>query len=148
MTKIAKPLPPYCAACFQKPEGRCVDFEAAYDGPVIPGTPEPIPVDDLILCENCVSEAFSLLDPQNMKETITELTQIVADLKKDIAAKDKAIRGFNFTTSELIEHPVARVKGKPKLEGVPPEVRKQITKGLYERRGTTSSPKGKAKVKA
>jgi len=124
-----------------------VDFEAAYDGPVIPGTPEPVPVDDLILCEDCLSEAFALLDPQNLRATINELTEIVTGLQAEIKAKDKAIRGFNFTTSELIEHPVAKVPGKPRLEGVPPEVRKQITKALYARRGTTPAPKVHASQK-
>lgn len=147
MTKLAESRPPFCASCFQHPDGRSVDFEAAYDGPVIPGTPEPVPVDDLILCEECLAEAFALLDPQNMRETIAELTQLLLDAQAEIKAKDKAIRGFNFTTSELIEHPVAKVPGKPKLEGVPPEVRKQITKALYARRGTTPAPKVHASKK-
>jgi hypothetical protein len=140
MTKIADPQPPYCASCFNKPEGRCVDFEAAYDGPVIPGA-VATPVDDLIICEDCLKEAFDVLDPQNLKDTIAELAQLLLDADKEIAAKDKAIRGYQFTTTELIEHPVASFKGKPRLEGVPPEIRKQITKNLYARRGTSSAPK-------
>jgi hypothetical protein len=149
MSKLADTRPPFCASCFQFPgEKRCVDFEAAYDGPVIPGTPEPVPVDDLVLCEDCLAEAFDLLDPQGLKETISELTQLLLDAQSEIQAKDKAIRGFQFTTSELIEHPVAKFPGKPRLEGVPEEIRKQITKNLYARRGTSPAPKKKEKASA
>lgn len=147
MTRLAITRPPYCASCFQHPEGRSIDFEAAYDGPVIPGTPEPVPVDDLIICESCLAEAFSLLDPENMRETINELAQIIVHQNEELDAKDKAIRGFNFTTTELIEHPVAKFPGKPKLEGVPPEIREQITKGLYARHGSSPAPKNPARKK-
>jgi hypothetical protein len=150
MTKLAESRPPYCSSCFQAIQGetRCVDFEAAYDGPVVPGTPEPVPVDDLIVCEHCLAEAFDLLDPQNLKETIDELVEIVKGQEAEIRAKDKAIRGFNFTTSELIHHPVAPIPGKPRLEGVPKEVREQLTKGLYARRGTSPGRNQKKKAAA
>jgi hypothetical protein len=147
MSKLADPQPPYCAACFQKPEGRVVDFEAAYDGPVVPGTPEPVPVDDLMLCESCLAEAFDLLDPQNLRETITELTQMLLDANREIEAKDKAIQGSASTINELVDHPIKKFPGKPRLEAVSDEVRKQITQGRYERRGTSAAPK-KRKVAA
>lgn len=124
-----------------------MDFEASYDGPVIPGTPEPIPVDDLIICESCLAEAFALLDPQNLKQTIRELEQIVTDQQAEIKAKDKAIVGSRATISELVDHPVAKVPGKPKLEGVSEEVRAQITRARFERRGTTPDPTQKRKRK-
>lgn len=149
MSKIADTRPPFCASCFQFPgDKRCVDFEAAYDGPVIPGTPEPVPVDDLVICEDCLAEAFDLLDPQGLKETIQELTQLLLAAQSEIKAKDKAIRGFSFTTSELIEHPVAKFPGKPRLEGVPEEIRKEITKNLYARRGTSPARKDQKKTAA
>lgn len=140
--RLSDPQPAYCAGCFQAPQGkRCVDFEAAYDGPVIPGTPEPVPVDDLVLCEDCLGAAFGLLDPQNLRETISELVNLLNDANSEIEAKDKMIRGYKFTTSELIDHPVAKFPGKPRLEGVPADVREKITKALYARRGTSSAPK-------
>lgn len=143
MSKIANPQPPYCASCFQKPEGRCVDFEAAYDGPVVPGTPEPVPVDDLIICESCLGEAFALIDPKGLHDTIMELSQLLLDAQSEIDAKDKMIRGYKFTTSELIDHPIKKFPGKPRLEGVPPEVREKLTQALYERRGTSAAPKNR-----
>lgn len=140
MTRLADPKPPYCSSCFNRPEGRVVDFEAAYDGPVIPGA-VPMPVDDLMICEDCMKEAFAVLDPQNLKETIAELTLIVTDQQNEIRAKDKAIQGSKATISELVEYPVAPIPGKPKLEGVSPEVREQITKARFARRGTSPAPK-------
>lgn len=140
MTKLANTRPPYCASCFSAPEGRCVDFEAAYDGPVIPGTPEPVPVDDLILCEACLLEAFVILDPQNQRETIEELQRVIVDLIADNEAKDKMVQGAKSTINELVEHPVKTFTGKPKLIGVTPEVREQITKARYARRGSSAAP--------
>jgi hypothetical protein len=133
MTKVAEVRPSHCACCYGQPEGRYVDFEAAYDGPVIPGTPEPVPIDDLILCESCLAEAFVLLDPDGLRITIGELEQVVADLLSDNEAKDRAIQGFRSTTNELIDHPVASFPGKPKLEGITDELRERITKARYER---------------
>lgn len=117
-----------------------MDFEAAYDGPVIPGTPEPVPVDDLVICEDCLAEAFAILDPQGLKDTIAELEGEVRYLSGALEAKDKAIHGAKATIAELVDHPVVKTPGKPKLIGVSPEVREMITKRRYERRGTSSDP--------
>lgn len=142
MTRLAATRPPYCSSCFQHPgELRCVDFEAAYDGPVVPGTPEPIPVDDLILCENCLAEAFTILDPQGLRETIIELEKAVLMQAEEIKGKDKALKGARFTITQLEGFAVQPLPGKPRLIGVSDEVRKVITQGLYERRGTTPATK-------
>jgi hypothetical protein len=123
-----------------------VDFEAAYDGPVVPGTPEPVPIDDLVICEPCLREAAVLLDLEGLRGTVEELTQIVQDQEKEIDAKDKAIQGFRSTTTELIDHPVKTFPGKPKLEGVPEDVREQITKARYERSGKGPGRRKKAQA--
>lgn len=142
MTRLADTRPPYCAACFQRPADlRCVDFEAAYDGPVVPGQPEPVPVDDLVICERCLSEAFAILDPQGLKETIAELEKAVLAQAEEIRAKDKAVKGAKFTISELERFAVQPIEGKPALIGVSEEVRKVLTRGLYERRGTSAAAK-------
>lgn len=140
MTKLAG-KPPFCASCFQQDDVRYVDFEAAYDGPVIPGSPANIPVDDLVLCENCLKTAFNLLDPQGKNETIAELVQMVEQLQGEVAAKDKAIQGSRATINELVDHPVASFPGKPRLEGLEPEVRARITKARYDRNGTSPASK-------
>lgn len=131
--KIATRKPPACASCFQQLDGRYVDFEAAYDGPVLPGAAGPLPVDDLIICERCLESAFSLIDPQGMKVTIAELEGIVTELIEGDEAKDRIIQGLRSTTNELVEHPVKTYPGRPKLEGVSPEVRKLITRNRRER---------------
>lgn len=146
MTRLAG-KPAYCASCYQQDPVRYVDFEAAYDGPVIPGAPAHIAIDDLILCENCLNQAFALLDPQGKDETIAELVQIVKDQQAEIAAKDKMLTGATATIEELVDHPITKPPGKPVLVGVDPEVRKQITKARYERNGTSAAPK-KQKEKA
>jgi hypothetical protein len=128
MTKLADAPPAYCSSCFGRPDGRYVDFEAAYDGPVVPGTPTPVPVDDLILCESCLREAFRLLDPDDLKATIRELEEVVQEQDEALNAKDRTIQGAKATITELVEHPVAPAKGKPALIGVSDEVRKMITK--------------------
>jgi hypothetical protein len=131
VSRIADPQPPYCAVCFQKPEGRCVDFEAAYDGPVIPGAPAHIPIDDLVICESCLEEAFDLIDPQNQRRTIKALTIHTEVLEADIAAKDKIIQGLRSSTNELVEHPIRTFPGRPKLEGVTDEVRAEINERRF-----------------
>jgi hypothetical protein len=144
MTRLAETRPPYCAACFQHPgELRCVDFEAAYDGPTIPGAPSPIPIDDLVLCEQCLAAAFAILDPQGLKQTIAELEQAVRDQAEEIRAKDKAIKGAKFTIQELeplVVH--SKIPGKPSLFGVEDDVRKILTQRQYER-GPTSPKSAK-----
>lgn len=147
MTKLSS-KPAYCASCFQQESVRYVDFEAAYDGPVVPGTPVPIPVDDLVLCENCLGEAFALLDPQNLRETIEELKNLLMDAYNSIDAKDKAIQGSKATITELIDFPVAKFPGKPKLEALPEEVREEITRARFRRRGTSSDPTQKKRAEA
>lgn len=142
MTRLAN-KPAYCASCYQQESVRYVDFEAAYDGPVIPGAPAHIAIDDLVLCENCLNTAFSILDPQGKDETIAELAQIVKDQQREIAAKDKMLTGATATIEELVDHPIAKPPGKPALVGLSPEVRKEITKARYERNGTSSAPKKK-----
>ena len=145
MTRLADRKPTYCASCFQQENVRHVDFEAAYDGPVLDGESHKVAIDDLILCENCLSEAFTLLDPQGLKETISELTTLLKEAQAELDAKDRAIRGFQASTNELIDHPIAKFPGKPKLEGVPDEVREEITRNRFKRRGTTPDPTQKKK---
>src|ERR1044072_10051488 len=115
MTKLADPTPACCAACFNAVDERYVNFEAAYDGPVIPGTPVPVPVDDLFICESCLNAAFDLLDPQGLKQTISALEEEVRTSHQELDAKDKIIQGLRSTTNELVEHPVKTFPGKTRL---------------------------------
>lgn len=149
MAKIADRTPPACASCFQAgSEKRYVDFEAAYDGPVIPGSPENQPIDDLVICEECLAEAFALLDPDGLHETIHVLeTKLEAAAKSD-ASKDRMVERLEKTLAELVEHPVQkRGGGTQHYAGVPDDVRKQLNERRERRKRGQKSQK-KAKVKA
>ncbi len=145
MTKFADSTPPYCASCYGRPDGRYIDFEAAYDGPVIPGAPHTT-VDDLILCEGCLKEAFAILDPEEQRERIAELEGQLQEKESEIAAKDRIIKGAESTISELVDHPIKPPAGKPPLVGLTMAQRKAITRARYKRRGSTSDPTQKKKA--
>jgi hypothetical protein len=68
-------LPAYCSACFnQDPSLQHIDFDAASDRGYGDGT-LPVPMDDLILCENCVRTAARLLGMQDRTELERELSE-------------------------------------------------------------------------
>jgi hypothetical protein len=59
--RLAEHAPPACASCFsQQPDMPHVDFGAYFDGPVLDGA-KHIQVDDLVICEQCLTEAASIL---------------------------------------------------------------------------------------
>jgi hypothetical protein len=58
--RVADPNPVYCSACFQQqPTKVHIDFEVAWDGPVINEDGLRVPIDDLYLCENCLETAYN-----------------------------------------------------------------------------------------
>jgi hypothetical protein len=67
--RLADVAPPACSSCYgAKPTERHVDFGAAYDGPVVPlGDSDNVvglvghSIDDLLICEECLSAAAALL---------------------------------------------------------------------------------------
>jgi len=51
----------HCAACYgQYTDRRYVDFEAAYDGPVLDGAIK-VAIDDLVICEHCLQAAAKMI---------------------------------------------------------------------------------------
>ena len=139
--------PAYCAACFQQDsELRHIDFDAAYDGPVLTledGRKQPI--DDLVLCERCLNSAFALLDPDGLRPEVERLHALLALAKKDIEVKDRIINRYHKTNEELIEHPVQKTKASGHLIGLPEEVHKEV----YEnRRKRAENKKKRAERKA
>lgn len=81
--RLADPIPSHCSACFQQfPGVRHVDFEVAYDGPVIPGSP-PVAIDDLIVCEPCLTSAGRVLGLVRDDEVVARAEQAEAD--RDLA---------------------------------------------------------------
>jgi predicted Rdx family selenoprotein len=129
VTKLAS-VPPFCASCFQAgSDKRYVDFDAAYDGPVLElpdGRKQTI--DDLVICETCLAEAFRLLpqDDSAKDRRIAELEELVENMQADINSKDGTIQRFGITVDELIKHPIKRQAGYAEPAGVPDEVREFI----------------------
>lgn len=73
--RLAEHAPVACASCYgQYTDRRHVDFGAAYDGPVLPSGAETkgvvgLVVDDLIVCEECLSAAAKLIGFADATET-------------------------------------------------------------------------------
>lgn len=58
--KVADPNPVYCSCCFQQqPTKIHIDFQVAWDGPVINEDGLRVPIDDLYLCEDCIESAYA-----------------------------------------------------------------------------------------
>jgi hypothetical protein len=58
--KLADPNPAYCSCCFQQmPTKVHIDFEVAWDGPVINEDGLRVPIDDLYLCQDCIEQAYA-----------------------------------------------------------------------------------------
>ncbi len=107
MTKIAEISPTHCSSCFgQYVDRRHVDFEAAWDGPVIHDgvmTDEgvtnriPVSIDELVICEECLTHGAKLLglkDGQENVRLLDSLAVLAADLeqaKAYIASLEQAV---------------------------------------------------------
>jgi hypothetical protein len=144
MTRIASTPPAFCASCFTVREGdRFVDFEAAYDGPVLIGEEDhngnrPMkPIDDLVLCERCVNEAARLLDIGGDNPEIERLEGIIEILGQSDEAKDRMIQRLTMTLEELVDHPIQRRDGAGNFAGVPEDV-SAFLKERREQRNTRS----------
>lgn len=125
--RLTETMPPYCASCYrQEGETRYVDFDAAYDGPVIPGSPVNIPVDDLVICENCLKEAFALLDLHGMRAEAELLSERIKVLEDDNEKKDRMIANQFSTIGHLVQHPIKRPSGLPAIVGLSEEEKKKI----------------------
>jgi hypothetical protein len=97
---IAEPAPPRCSGCFQqKPQERHVDFGAAYDGPVVPAAENVAGlvghvIDDLILCETCITEAAQLVGLGNAAALTAERDQLEAG-NRELRAKNVGLEDYN-----------------------------------------------------
>lgn len=61
--RIANHLPVKCSSCYgQKPGHAHVDFESAFNGPLVdPDRPRAGHIDWLVICDDCVRSAYELL---------------------------------------------------------------------------------------
>jgi hypothetical protein len=103
--------PAYCASCYaQKPAQRHVDLEAAYDGPVLEGSVR-VAIDDLVLCEECLTEAANLIGLVNPDETTAELDRA----RERLAQQDERLLAQSAYVAQL----EAAVAAKPKPPAKP-----------------------------
>ena len=151
--RLADPRPPYCACCYQAPtvdqRKVYVDYEAAYDGPVIPGASEPVVIDDMILCEDCVKAAARLVGYEpgaDLRGEISEKNKKILELEQEIRAKDKAIVHLNDTIDGVIDFPIKRPGGKSRITG--PDNRKDELAQVRKSRTRSQRAKKASKAKA
>jgi hypothetical protein len=116
--KVCDTPPPFCASCYgQYTDLRHVDLEASYDGPVVEGgivgedmqvqDKIKVSIDELVLCETCLSEAAALIGltsdagtrmaelaqrNQELEERLTGTQAYIDQLEKAVAAKPKPQR--------------------------------------------------------
>lgn len=76
---LASPPPSHCSSCFgQYTERRHVDFSANYDGPVLQNVVGGVmtSIDELIICETCLTHAAKLIGLEPPGESQQELEQL------------------------------------------------------------------------
>lgn len=137
--RIAQKTPPACACCGQPhmvSGGQWVDFEAAWDGPVLDtgegNSRVAVSIDDLVVCEKCVRQAGELIGLENapdLRGQISEQRKEIEELRKEVRAKDRTISNMNATVETAIKFPIHRPSGKPKITGP-----KEVDEGLKKLR--------------
>ncbi len=161
--RIANPNPVACSVCLQppsvhEPQRRHVDFEVAHEGPVVTRHGEsvsaentvPIPIDDLVICEDCLRAASSLLgwgDTAEIEQRTRALEATITELKEEATGKDRQIVNLTKTADFLVEHPIKKPAVKPVMqtgdEKTTKDLRSARSKWERERRAKQRK-KGKA----
>lgn len=92
--RIADPAPVYCSSCFsQKPHEVHIDFEVAWDGPVISQDGLRLTIDDLICCKTCIVAAASVVGMVDADTDVaTELKNVAAKVAEERRARLSAER--------------------------------------------------------
>lgn len=87
-------MPPYCASCAQQKPGELyIDFDSAFDGPVLNREDGiAMQIDDLIICAACLREAANLLglvDPDETAETLEKARRELLQLRDRLAESER-----------------------------------------------------------
>lgn len=118
---LAEPAPPHCSACFQaKPQETHVDFSAAYDGPMVPALEGTVGVvghsiDDLIVCETCITEAAKLLGLSSEPALVADRDQLEAangELHMQIAGLRDYVSKLEAAVNARPKPAPSKAKGK------------------------------------
>lgn len=105
--RVAEVAPSYCSSCFsQKPDELHVDFGAYYDGPVLDGA-KAQQIDDLFLCEECLSAAAALVPSitGKLQEQIAALGERIADLQAANSGQARYIESLQAAVADKPEPP-------------------------------------------
>jgi hypothetical protein len=115
--KPAATPPTHCASCFgQYPDRRHVDFNAYWDGPVFARDDgdvaggAPISVDDLVICEECVAAAATVLEL-----TDDDTRRHVLQMEREVEELRERLLGATTYIAKLEDASVARGKLEDKL---------------------------------
>jgi len=140
----------HCSRCYgQYPGRRYVDCDAAWDGPVVnqvasvmePGV-DPMAIDDLILCEDCIVEIAGLVGLSRDEEAQRKLTEqgaVIAGQDQQIAKLLNKIVKLEGALHELTP---------PKPKRTPEEQREFMLKNLEKARAVRAANRAAAKAKA
>jgi hypothetical protein len=89
--RLAHTVPVKCSGCYgQKPGHPHIDFESAYDGPMLDAdNPRRGHIDWLVLCDECIASAAAML-PENT-EVVERLREELAEARANLADADNYI---------------------------------------------------------
>ena len=110
--RIAARVPVACTGCHgQYPDRVHVDFNSAFEGPVIDSAnPRTTRIDWLVLCEDCVRTAHRVLPNDERDDEIERLNRQVAQLRQRAEEAETYADSLEDT---LEKRPAAR-QAKPK----------------------------------
>jgi hypothetical protein len=118
----------YCSSCFQaKPGTLHVDFDAAWDGPVLQdavGEPITHTIDELVICESCLEEAAKLIGMDRTPDAarVKELEDQVASSTRRAFLAEKQLQEIQAMMQPLgagPPEPPKRGPGRPRKNPVP-----------------------------
>jgi hypothetical protein len=110
----------YCASCFsQKPQMRHVDLEAYFDGPAIKqDNGDYLAVDDLVLCEDCIKGAASLVDMfplADLKKENAEMGETIETKHTEIEELHATITDLTHTLQKISSDKILKPTRRPKI---------------------------------
>ena len=116
--RLLNGTPLKCSCCYgQYPKREHVDFVSAYEGPLLdPKNPRGGHIDWLVLCDECIRNAYNLLKDDERGEKIKELaaenTRLRAEARQHEAFAEKLQEALNLKPepTEYVEPVVVPVE--------------------------------------
>lgn len=111
----------YCSSCHcQDTKAKYVDFDAYWDGPTLDTEGQiKVPIDDLVLCETCLSAAAGLIGMIHNKQMVRENYELGKALEakdKTIEIQAKAISNLEHTLGLSLSGKLKRGRGRPVVQ--------------------------------